>query len=472
MPNTRPSVVEVAKRTFKDFKEDDLQGAAAEVVYHVLFALAPLLLFVAALSGFVSRTIGIDDVTNDVTVWLRRTLPDSTAEAVITPIEEVLRSQAGGILSFGVLTALWGGKNAMATLMKALNVAFDAKETRPWWKQQLVAIGLTVGLGLALIVASLAIVLGSGAGGWVADQVGAEGTWPVAWSYLRWPVVVVLVVVALGLLYWAAPDVEAKFRWLTPGAVLTVFGWAVASFGLSIYFTSFAGYTAYGALGAVMAFIFWLYVMGLVLLLGGEVNAVVGRMAGAVAPHESADCTAPAASAAPAAAAGATGRRAEPVGVREAAIARDNGSQARPPASPNGHRRASNRAARPRAGELGRRVGRLALAASLPIVRLFVRGRRSRAALDGLVAPVLACALEEPQPTRPRAVSRAEFGHWEDRTVGEFRSAVAAGQIAKTELQLYGMDWSQLASEPDQARLDEVFARRGAVLPTAPMSAN
>jgi membrane protein len=282
-------VVAIAKQTFKDFQEDDLQGAAAEVAYHVLFSLAPLLLFVAALTGFFSNAVGVDDVMYDVTSWLRQNLPAETAQAVIDPIEKVLRSQSGGILSFGVVTALWGGKNSMGALMKALNVAFDAKETRPWWKRQLVAIGLTVGLGFALIFASLAIIMGSGFGDWLAGQVGLETTWQAGWTYLRWPLVVVLVSIALSLLYWAAPDVDADFKWLTPGAVLTIAGWVLASVGLSFYFARFAGYTAYGALGAVMAFIFWLYVMGLILLLGGELNSVLGRMAGTLVPESPAD---------------------------------------------------------------------------------------------------------------------------------------------------------------------------------------
>ena len=200
-------VVAIAKQTFKDFQEDDLPGATAEVAYHVLFALAPLLLFIAALTGFFSNAVGVNDVMDDVTKWLARNLPPETAAAVIEPIEKVLHSQSGGILSFGVVTALWGGKNAMGALMKALNVAFDAKETRPWWRRQLIAIGLTFGLGFALIFASLAIIMGSSFGNWLAGQVGLENTWQAGWVYLRWPLVVGLVSVALSLLYWAAPDI-------------------------------------------------------------------------------------------------------------------------------------------------------------------------------------------------------------------------------------------------------------------------
>lgn len=269
-----------AKATFKDFREDDLQGLAAEVAYNLLFSIVPLLIFLAGLTGFIGQWVGEGKAISNVVDWLRRdsNLPPATVDAVIKPITDLLTTQTGGFLSFGALLALWSGKNAIASLMKALNVAFDVKETRPWWKKTAIAMGLTIALGFAIIAASLFFVVGSRAGDTVAGWIGLGSTWTTVWSLLRWPLIAILLTVALAFFFWAGPNVEARFAWLTPGSVLSVVLWAVATLGLGLYFRYFAGYLkTYGILGGLLAFVFWLYVMSLILLLGGELNSVLAR---------------------------------------------------------------------------------------------------------------------------------------------------------------------------------------------------
>src|SRR5829696_6264432 len=124
------------KDLWSEIKEDDLQGQAAQIAYHLLFSMIPLLIFLTALSSFISQQIGVDDAMNNITDWVSDQLPADSRTAVIDPIEETLQMSAGGLLSFGAITALWGGKNALAAMMKALNVVFDVEEGRPWWKQQ------------------------------------------------------------------------------------------------------------------------------------------------------------------------------------------------------------------------------------------------------------------------------------------------------------------------------------------------
>ena len=274
-------VVPTAKAALADFQEDDLQGLAAEVTYHLLFALIPLLIFFTALTGFIGPAIGVNNVVEQITQWMESgtNLPDVTIEQVVKPIQEILSNQAGGFLTFGALLALWGGKNALAAFMKALNVAFDVKETRPWWKKTAIAIGLTLALGVAIIASSVFFIAGSWLGDTVFSWLGWGSTWATIWGFLRWPLIVVLLVVSLAFFYSAGPNVTAPFRWLTPGSVLAVLLWGVATFGLSIYFSRFAGYVdTYGPLGGVLAFVFWLYLMSLILLLGGEFNSVLARV--------------------------------------------------------------------------------------------------------------------------------------------------------------------------------------------------
>ena len=285
-----------AKAVFKEFNKDDLQGLAAELAYHLLFAAIPLLLFLTALSGFLSRAVGLNDVMDSVNDWVVDNLPRASQDVVGPAIENVLNQRSGGILSIGGLLALWGARNAMASMMKALNATFGVAEGRPWWKKQLIAMGLTIALGVGIIGSGSALLLGSGLGDSFANWVDLGDTWTTVWSWLRWPIVLVLVSVMLAFLYWAAPNVEVPFRWLTAGSLFTVVMWAVASFALTFYFQNFAGYTeTYGALGGVLAFVFWLYVMSLILLLGGEINAVLTRETdpGIVATAEGEDATTP-----------------------------------------------------------------------------------------------------------------------------------------------------------------------------------
>jgi len=286
----RVDVVPVAKATFKDFRKDDLQGLAAEVAYHLLFAVVPLLIFLTALSGFVSRWVGADDAMGSISTWLFDNLPRESAEALQDPIATVIQSQSGSFLSLGGLLALWGAKNALAAFMKALNVAFDVEETRPIWKRYAIAMGLTIALGLVIVAASSFFLVGSFVGEELAETLGLGSVWTTAWMILRLPVIAVVVLVALAFFYWAGPNVDTAFKWVTPGSVVTVVLWAVATLGLSVYFTFFAGYVeTYGVLGGVLAFVYWIYVMSLILLIGGEINSVVARSSDAQTQAEVAD---------------------------------------------------------------------------------------------------------------------------------------------------------------------------------------
>jgi membrane protein len=273
-------VIETVKATVRDFLDDDLQGAAAEVAYNFIFAIVPLLIFLTALSAAIGRAFGVGASMADVTDWLfnRSGLPRQTAMVLRGPIENVIQTESGGILSIGLVLAIWGAKNGVSSLMKALNVAFDVKETRPWWKTTGISLALTIGVGLAVAIASLLLILGNQLGEAVAGLFGLGAAWNVAWGVLRIVLIPVLLIVGLAVFYWGAPNVDAPFKWLTPGSVLAVVLWIAATLLLQFYFRYAAGYvTAYGILGGMLAFIFWFYVMSLILLIGGELNSVLAR---------------------------------------------------------------------------------------------------------------------------------------------------------------------------------------------------
>ncbi|HET7095548.1 MAG TPA: YihY/virulence factor BrkB family protein [Thermomicrobiales bacterium] len=273
-------VFATVKATARDFLDDDLQGAAAEVAYNFIFAIVPLLIFLTALSAAIGRALSAGANTADVTDWLFHGsgLPRQTAAALQGPIENVIQTESGGILSIGLVLAIWGAKNGVASLMKALDVAFDVQETRPWWKATAISLALTIGVGLAVALASLLLILGNQLGAAIARLFGLGAAWGAAWDIVRIVLIPALLIVGLAVFYWAAPNVDAPFKWLTPGSILAVVLWIAASLLLQFYFRYAAGYvTAYGILGGMLAFIFWFYVMALILLLGGELNSVLAR---------------------------------------------------------------------------------------------------------------------------------------------------------------------------------------------------
>lgn len=279
----RYEVAPTAKAILKDVQGDDVTGLAAEVAYHVLFSVVPLLIFLTAMVGVVSRTIGVNSVMDDITGWLFNSsgMPRQTAEVLQGPIERVVENEAGGVLTFGAVFALWGAKNAVSALMKALNVAFDVPEGRNWIVKNVTAIGLTIALGVGLVGASLLFLMGSQVGEAAAGVFGLGDAWQNVWGILRWVLVPVLLVLALAVLYWVGPNVDAPFKWLTPGAVFAVVGWALATLLLGYYFQYAASYVStYGVLGGLMAFVFWLYVMAAILLVGGSINSVLLKLAG------------------------------------------------------------------------------------------------------------------------------------------------------------------------------------------------
>ncbi len=260
--------------------KDQLTLQASAVAYNFIFAIVPLLIFITALSAAVTRAINddTDDTVSTIVNWLLERMPQSTAEALGPTIEGALTETGGGIISIGALLALIGGRGAMGSLMGALNAAYRVQETRSFVRRQILAVGLTFATGLGIILAIALFLLGGQIGTWVAEATGVGDIWATVWNIARFPIILVILVVALAALYWAGPNSDIPLRWLSPGAVFAVVGFVVVTLFINIYFRYAGGYAeSYGLLGGVLAFIFYLYVMSLVLLIGGELNAALAR---------------------------------------------------------------------------------------------------------------------------------------------------------------------------------------------------
>ena len=219
---------------------------------------------------------------------LAMVLPGEAVTLLQDNIRHLVTEQKGGLLSFGILAALWSSSSAVVAITAALNQAYDVEEGRPWWKVRATALLLTMGLSLFLLIAVALLIFGPQLGGGVASLVGLGWAFELTWNILRWPVSAALLIVALALVYYWAPDVEQEWKWITPGAVFAVLATLLTSLGFSLYVSHFGSYnTTYGSLGAVIVFLTWLYLTGLCVLVGGELNAEIEHAApGGKAPGE------------------------------------------------------------------------------------------------------------------------------------------------------------------------------------------
>jgi membrane protein len=264
----------VMVRTVTEFIDDEMSTYASALAYQMLFSLFPFILFLIALIGFLHLP--------DFFSWLRLqselVLPPQALEQV-NPVIDQLQQSKGGLLSIGIVIALWTASAGVRLMMSAMNAAYDVVEGRPAWKRFPLSIIYTVGIAGMLLIAAALMVLGPQVMGWIASQVGLEDFIVTLWTIVRWPVVVVLLMVAVALIYYVMPDVKQEFRFITPGSVLAVVVWICASVGFGLYVKEFANYNAmYGSIGAIIVLLLYFYISAAVLLLGAEMNAVIEHM--------------------------------------------------------------------------------------------------------------------------------------------------------------------------------------------------
>ncbi|KQV19021.1 ribonuclease BN [Pseudomonas sp. Root329] len=264
----------VMVRTITEFVDDEMSTYASALAYQMLFSLFPFILFLIALIGFLHLP--------DFFSWLRLqselVLPPQALEQV-NPVIDQLQQSKGGLLSVGIVIALWTASAGVRLMMSAMNAAYDVVEGRPAWKRFPLSIFYTIGIAGMLLAAAALMVLGPQVMEWIASQVGLEEIIVTLWTIVRWPVVVILLMMAVALIYYVMPDVKQEFRFITPGAVLSVVVWIIASLGFGFYVKTFANYNAmYGSIGAIIVLLLYFYISAAVLLLGAEMNAVIEHM--------------------------------------------------------------------------------------------------------------------------------------------------------------------------------------------------
>jgi len=267
---------ELARRTWKEITEDDLAGRAAQLAYYSLLALFPALLFLSAMVGL----LPLHAVLPQLMANLRQVLPGDALSLLEKYLQQIIDGSSGGILSLGLAGALWASSSGMTAIMDALTVAYDVPETRPHWKVRLIAIALTIGLAGLIIVSSVLVLAGEHIGAWIAEAFGFGDAFRILWLVLQWPVVVVCVLLALAVVYAVAPNVRQRWHWVTPGSLFAVVAWLGVSLAFKVYAEHFGNYNAvYGSIAGVIVLMLWLYLGGMMVLIGGEINAEIARAA-------------------------------------------------------------------------------------------------------------------------------------------------------------------------------------------------
>lgn len=262
---------EILKQAGKDFFEDDMTTYASALAYQIFFSIFPFIIFLIALLGFLQLT--------DFFGWLREQAQLLLPQEVMPQFNEIidgLQDQKPGLMSFGVIIALWSASSAIRATMNALNVAYDVKEGRPAWKLYPLSILYTLGLATLVSVAAVLMVVGPQAIQWLTQYIGLEQLFVTLWTWLRWPVALFLLILIVAIVYYVAPDVEQDFRFITPGAVLAVTVWIAASVGFNIYVSKFGDYDAtYGSIGTIIVLLLYFFISAAVMLFGAEINAVI-----------------------------------------------------------------------------------------------------------------------------------------------------------------------------------------------------
>jgi membrane protein len=269
------SLAQLGARVWENFWKDEVLDRAAALSYYLLLALFPALLFLTALLGL----LPLPDLMESLMRYLARVLPGDAASLIQRTLTEVTRDRRQGILSLGAGVALWSASAGMVSIMTALNIAYGVTEVRPWWKRRLVALALTFGFGVFLAVSLVLLMFGPRLGGALAAWLGFGETFALVWSLSSVPAAIALVLTGVALVYYLAPAVRQQWRWVTPGSVLAVALWLLASMGLRLY-VNFNSYSAtYGSIGGVILLLLWLYVTGIVLLVGAHVNVEIDSAA-------------------------------------------------------------------------------------------------------------------------------------------------------------------------------------------------
>jgi membrane protein len=269
-----PGTIATLKRTATEFMEDNLSDWAAALTYYGLLALFPALIAMVSLIGLVGDP---KSTTSSLTEIITTIGPSSAADTFRGPIESLASNQraAGFAFVLGLAVALWSASGYVGAFMRASNVIYETPEGRPFWKLRPLQLVVTLGMIVLLALLALGLVLTGPLVDAVAGPIGLSDTAVSVWNIAKWPVMAAIFILMVDLLYYASPNVKLRgFRWVTPGALVAIVIWAIASAAFAFYVANFGSYDkTYGTLGGLVALLVWFWISNLAILFGHQLNA-------------------------------------------------------------------------------------------------------------------------------------------------------------------------------------------------------
>jgi membrane protein len=261
---------EVIVSVYNELQRTRVFNTAAGLSYYFLLSLFPLLILLATLLGY----LPIPNLFNQCLDFASRFVPRDAMGLVRRILQSVLTPSRGGLLSFGIVATLWAASGGFSAMIDALDIAYDARASRPMLKQRLLAVGLTFMTGGLMALAMLFTLVGDRAGHFLSNVLHLSSVFAQSWGPIRWGIIVVCIVLSMELLYFFGPNVKQRFKHTLPGAIVGTLLWILISEGVNIYVSHFAHYNkTYGTIGAVIALMFWLYVSSIAILVGAELNS-------------------------------------------------------------------------------------------------------------------------------------------------------------------------------------------------------
>lgn len=262
----------IAKKLIKKVKEDDVVALASQLAYNLILAFFPFLMFLMTLVGLSSLS------SNDVLISLKNVLPLSAYQLIKSTVIEVVDTQQKGLLWLSILLALWTSSSAFSGVIKGLNKAYEVKETRSYFKVTYISILCTLAFALMIIITLFLMVFGDLIGKFLITKFPFDKAIKFTWDMFRFIILISMMILIFASLYYFTPNRRLIWSEVLPGAVISTIGWLTTSYGFSFYVNNFGNYSRfYGSLGAIFVLMTWLFLTSLLLILGGEINAVLAE---------------------------------------------------------------------------------------------------------------------------------------------------------------------------------------------------
>jgi membrane protein len=276
------------RRTFKQFSQDNVTDWAAALTYYGVLSIFPAALVLVSIVGLLSAN-GQKTVTDTIDQIASNKQIQDLVQTVLGQVKDT--GTAGFAAIIGIVLAFWSASGYVAAFMRASNAVYDVPEGRPIWKTLPIRVGVTAVIGIMLILSAVIVVFTGKLAHVVGDKIGLGDAAVTVWSIAKWPVLIILVSLMFAILYWASPNARTGgFRWVSPGGIFAVVLWLIASGAFALYLATFANYSkTYGTLGGVIAFLVWLWISNIAILLGAELDAELERGRAIAAGHPADD---------------------------------------------------------------------------------------------------------------------------------------------------------------------------------------